>query len=291
MTITIVGNGVWGKALATLLYKNKQRVVICKRKERIPKSDCIVLALPTNEIRHALRLADDLKGTLIINSAKGIEQKTHRLPFQIVSDIVGDNTPYFSLVGPSFAQEVVSGMPTLVNLGYVQKTHLETVKRLFQTAYFRIKPTASIRALELAGALKNVYAIAAGLSRGLGFGINTRTKLVLLGYEEITVLCRRLGFSILPNASPGILGDLILTCNSMESRNFTFGKLLGTHKVAKALLEVNATVEGYDTIASIPYFAKKSGLLLPLANLVGTIILLNDPSKVRKCFKDFVKSV
>lgn len=290
MNITIVGNGAWGTAIAFLLQINGHTVTFCKKGETLNGSAATVLAIPTQAIRSVLQKAKNFRPTLVVNAAKGIEQQTHLLPFQIVKEVLGP-VDYFSLIGPSFAKEVMERMPTLVNIGYQNKRNAKRVKDLFQTDFFRIKLYEDVAALELSGAFKNVYAIVAGLSKGLGFGINTRTKLVLLGLEEVYGLCRAFRYPLSEDATPGIVGDMILTCNSLESRNFTFGKLIAKHKVQDALAKINATVEGYHTIASVSYFTKNTGVKLPLATLVKSVVNADNPKEAAKRFTNFVKAV
>src|SRR3989344_5258571 len=151
-------------------------------------------------------------------------------------------------------------------------------------------PTQAIRALELASAFKNVYAIACGVAEGLGFKTNTRVKLILLAIEEFYRLSRKLGYTIDRRALPGTIGDLILTCNSEESRNFSFGKLLAKHKKGEALSLIGETVEGYSSVESVPYFEEHSRINLPLARFAYEIIREDDPAFVRSGFSDFVKN-
>lgn len=291
MRIIVVGDGKWGKAIGSLLSKNKKTFSFWKRGEDLPDDSILIMCIPTQVIREVLTLyGKNLKNIIYINGAKGIEKVTHKLPFQIAIDILGKNIDYFSLMGPSFSQEVIDGMPTLVNIGYAKGKNGELVRGLFQTDYFRVRLTKGVRALELASAFKNVYAIACGVADGLGMGTNTRVKLILLAIEEFYRLSKKLGYTIDRRALPGTIGDLILTCNSEESRNFSFGKLLATHRQKEALERIGETVEGYYSVDSIPYFEEHSKVSLPLARFVYEIIKKDDPKSISSQFSDFVKN-
>jgi len=289
MKIKILGNGAWGSALGRLLTENGHEVNFWNKKDKIIPLDVVVIAIPTQEIRGVVNnYGRNLRKAVIINSAKGIERKSHKIPVQIVKEILGEEIKYFTLIGPSFAEEVDRKMPTLVNLGG-DNGNTQKMCDLFQTDYFRVRPTKSIEALELAGALKNVYAIASGMAYGLGFEINTRAKLITIAYEEFRKLALKLNYEIDDKAMPGTLGDLVLTCNSQESRNFNFGKNLVKYRVKESLGKINSTIEGYNTAFSILNFSEKSAL--PLGEFVLKIIEENNPSTIGDKFADFVKKI
>jgi glycerol-3-phosphate dehydrogenase (NAD(P)+) len=289
MKIKIVGDGMWGMALGKLLTSNNHEISFWNEKKQIEPADFVIISIPTGAIRSVIKnYGRNLKKTIIINSAKGIEKGSHQLPSQIVKELLGTEIEYFTLIGPSFAQEVNRKMPTLVNLGgYNGET--QSICDLFETDYFRVRPTKSVEALELAGAMKNVYAIACGIAEGLGFEENTRAKLITIAYEEFQKLALNLKYAIDGEARPGILGDLVLTCSSTESRNFSFGKKLAKYSVKKSVEKVNSTIEGYSTVFSIPYFSKKSAM--PLGEFVFKVIKEDDPKKIGDKFADFVKKI
>lgn len=289
MKINILGNGAWGSALGKLLVENGNEVVFWNKKEKIVPLDVILIATPTQAIRQAIKdYGQNLGKAVIINSAKGIEKGSHKLPSQIAKEFLGKDIEYFTLIGPSFAQEVDRKMPTLVNLGG-SNGRTQEICNLFQTDYFRVRPTKSVEALELAGALKNVYAIACGVAEGLGLGTNTRAKLIIIAYEEFQRLAQNLNYEIDEQAKPGTLGDLFLTCSSEKSRNFSFGKCLVNYSVEESFKKVNSTIEGCNTAFSIPYFAEKSAM--PLGEFVFEVIKENNSKKVSDKFADFVKTI
>lgn len=289
MTINILGDGVWGKALSTLLIQNNHKVEFWDKKNKIKSLDVILIAVPTTAIREVFtKYGKDLKTSIIINSAKGIEKESHKLPNQIIKEILGKNIKYFTIMGPSFAEEVEERMPTIVNLAGCIDSSRE-IADLFETDYFRVKRTNSLEAIELSGALKNVYAISCGIAKGLGFKTNTQAKLITIAFEEIKRLCKALNYEIDHKANPAMIGDLILTCTSEQSRNFSFGMNLVKYNSNIALKKVNSTVEGYSTAFSIPFFTKKTKL--PLAEFIFNILEKNKQKEVRKDFASFAKNI
>lgn len=290
VTVGVVGAGAWGKGIASLLAANKHEFTIVDKGEELPQTDVLFLTVPAESIREVVKRIKDKK-TIVVNCAKGIEKDTHKMPYQIVREVLGKNVEYLTLIGPSFAEEVIQKMPTIVNLGHKDKESYLIVKSILQTDYFRIRGTPAIEALEMAGAFKNVYAIAAGICEGLGFRTNTRTKLILLALEELHSLLYKLKIHTEARANIGIVGDMVLTCSSPESRNFSFGNYLTKHKTHEALHRVGATVEGYNTLASVEYFKKKSKLPLPLASFVVDVVKNDNPKSVSSKFANFVKKV
>ena len=292
MKIIILGNGKWGQAMASLFTKNNKDFSFWQRDSEIQDNSILVNCLPTQVIREVLeKYGKNLKNFIIINGAKGIESKTHKLPYEIISDVLGEDIDYFTLIGPGFAQEIIGQMPTLVNIGYVKVKNSELVKNLFQTKYFRVRMVNQVKALEISGAFKNIYAIACGIADGLGFETNTKTKLIIIAIEELYRLSKNLSLVINEDMIAGTVGDLILTCSSEESRNFSFGKLLAKEKVKDALAIVGETTEGYHALESLPYFEQKAKVKLSLAGFVYEVVRKDDPGKIRSLFTSFVENV
>ncbi len=293
MNIRIVGNGAWGNAFYSVISKNTSNVQIFGRERlEIDKEDILVLAVPTESIRNVLgNILFKTKNPIVLNTSKGIEKNSHLLPHEIVGSILGVEVDYYSLIGPSFAKEVQDMMPTIVNLGYTKGLLNEEIKRLLQTDYFRVRLALGVEALEISAAFKNIYAIACGLTQGLGYETNTRVKLMVLAIEELNRLFEGLKIKLNSDMVPGTIGDLILTCSNEKSRNFTFGKLLANTSVNEALDKINATVEGYNSIPSVKYFRDKSGTGLPLASFTNKIVELNEPKRAKEHFDKFVKSI
>lgn len=289
--ITILGRGAWGSALASVLKANNREFVIWDRKSEIAPNGIVILAIPTQAIREVLtNNKESLKNSVIINTSKGIEKGTHKLPFQIAHEVLGNNIKYLSLFGPSFAVEVEEKLPTLVNLASFDNdlALAKEVKELFETDYFKLRIAGSSQAVELSGALKNIYAILCGISEGLGFLINTRSQLIGHAYKETIKLCEGFGYKVDKEAIECIMGDLILTCSSIESRNFRFGKYLVKLSVADALQQVASTVEGRNNILSVPYLIEESGIDLPFAKFVYETVINDSPKTVEARFREVI---
>ena len=292
MKIIILGNGKWGQAMASVLTKNSKEFSFWQRDSVIKDNSIIVNCLPTQVIRQVLqKYGKNLKNFIIINGAKGLESKTHKLPYEIVRDVLGEDIDYFTLIGPGFSQEIIDQMPTLVNIGYFKVKNSELIKDLFQTKYFRVRLVNQVEALELSGAFKNIYAIACGMADGLGFGTNTKTKLIIIAIEELYRLSKSLTLVINEDMIAGTVGDLILTCTSEESRNFSFGKLLAKEKVKDALTTVGETTEGYHTLESLQFFEEKAKIKLSLASFAYEAVKQDDPGKIKQLFTSFVENV
>jgi len=290
MKVKILGKGAWGNALYSVITKNCEQVLLLGKEEYSDDQDVLILAVPVQAIRAALQFvsfADRKK--IIINTSKGIERTTHLLPQQIVQEVFGESE-YYALMGPSFAQEVEDNMLTVVNLAYDEKSEsLPQIQKLFTTDYFSVRPTKGVMAMELAAAFKNMYAIVCGLSNGLGYEMNTRVALIIFAMEECKKLCTALQLSLDGEATIGTTGDLILTCNSTESRNFRFGKHLAVDTVTESFEKTKHTVEGFHSLASIEYFEQKAGIELPLARFIKAIVEKNNPANAKEAFIQFMK--
>ncbi|MBP6098940.1 MAG: hypothetical protein KA477_03095, partial [Candidatus Levybacteria bacterium] len=256
--------------------------------DSVPDGSVVFSAIPTQALREVIATIQFSPLSIFINGAKGIEQNTHLLPYEIVKELLPE-VEYLTLMGPSFAGEVKSKMPTLVNLGYRNEEAAQRVKDLMQTDYFRIRLTKSIRSLELSAAFKNIYAIASGIAEGLGFGTNTRVKLILLAIEEVDRLRLALGFNSDDQSLPATVGDLILTSSSEESRNFRFGEGLTHLAPEEALAQIKETVEGYYTALSVPHFEIQTSSSFLLAHFVYDVCYSESDISIRDRFMEFVK--
>lgn len=289
MKTVVMGWGVYGRALGSLLTYNKVDFTpVDIDRPLTHQVDLLLQVVPTQFIRQAFK--DNAKffnpDMIIVNAAKGIEKKTNQLPYQIIQELGYQN--YYSLMGPSFAAGIIDRDPTLVSLGYANDRSVKTIVRLLQTPYFRIQRTADYESLELAAAMKNVYAILCGYADGLGLGANTRAKLITLALQEIVKLGEAMGQSVDILAS-GTVGDLMLTCSSSESRNFRFGKNLAKMASEQALQQVGTTVEGFYTSQSMAALSKEYAVKLPVAKLISRLI--KDSSAGQQHFRNFVASL
>ena len=274
MNIAFIGFGTFGRALASLVEYNGLTYDHAEAGKLLSRpAELVFLTVPTQFMRQALIDNRPLIGeqAVIVNAAKGIEEKTHLMGHQIVFSL-GNYHNYYSLIGPSFAAGIIERDPTVVSLGYKDPTHLKTVKQVLETPYFRVQEAKGFRALELASALKNLYAITCGYAEGLGFGANTQAQLIATGLNEFKVLAKAMRFQDYDPLAPGVIGDLVLTCSSKESRNFQYGYRLAKGGKTDLQTAGAATVEGYHTSHSINAIAREYKVKLPLANLTSRII-------------------
>lgn len=288
MNIAVAGKGVFGKAIGSLLEENKIAFkYVALDVPMIQQADLVFIVVPAQQIRNALLTNKKFfhPETIFVNCSKGIEQSSRLLPFQIVKQVLSPKY-YYTLVGPSFASEILEKHPTLVSLGFSDLTYIQAIKDLLQTDNFRIVDSPGFEALELSAALKNVYAIICGFSAGLNFKMNTNAKLITLALMEIEQVLKTLDFKYQSITLPGLVGDLILTCTSSQSRNYRFGYNLATMDTKKALEAIGSTVEGYYTAKSIMSLVKAHNLDLPLASLTAQII--EEGQKALPKFKEFI---
>lgn len=289
MKTVIAGNGAFGGAMRYVLEQNENNVTIARRGEKI-EAEVLVLCVPAASIRDVLPLVTFPTETkIIVNTAKGIEASTHYFPYQIVHEFYKETVTYYSLMGPSFSNEILADMPTRVNLGYkTMSAHNAIIKKMFETDTFRLKLTQGYEVLEIASAMKNVYAIGCGIADALGYGENTKVTMIALAIEEMQQYFCSLTYNLCMEATGSMIGDLILTCSSKESRNFQFGALLVNHTAQQARRMINSTVEGYTTITSLEYFQANTQIPLRFANFIAGMVRSNEKDR-KKEFDDFCK--
>ncbi len=248
--------------------------------EAILKSDVIVCAIPTQQIRSALGpVASILNGKSVLNSSKGIEQNSLKRVSEIVKDICPDS-PYMIISGPSFAQEVIQRLPTAVTIGTTNESLAEQMQLAFSAPYFRAYRSKDVVGIELAGALKNVLAIATGVAAGLGLGHNAQAALINRGIAEVTRLGVKLGADAMTFMGLAGVGDLVLTCTGPLSRNRRLGIEIGKGKSfeeVKAL--IGGVAEGYYTAQSAYLLAKKAQVEMPITENVYRILYEGLPPK------------
>ncbi len=288
--IVIVGNGVWGNALLSVIHTRHPHVKMWDRKFDLNTAQVLILAIPTIAIRDVLSKINLNPECILVNTSKGVEKDTHLLPYQIVKKMARKNH-YFTLIGPSFAKEVTENIPTIVNIGYKNSKNAMYIKSIFQTNAFHVRLTKDVEVIELFAAFKNVYAIAAGIAHGIGLKANTQAKLTVLALEELYRMMRNLKLSISSRSLAGTVGDLVLTTYSEESRNYRFGEALVEYSSEEALKRIASTVEGYNTAFSVHALAHKYGVHLPLAELVYDIIVTNNPENTKAKFTKFLEEV
>lgn len=308
--IGVIGAGSWGIALAVLLHKNGHQVSVWsiieteiemlskerEHKDKLPgvllpddmeftsnlseavkDKDVLVLAVPSPYVRSTGAMLKNLvkEGQIIINVAKGIEEKT----LMTLSDIIEEEVPQAEvavLSGPSHAEEVGRGIPTTIVVGAKEEKTAEYLQNIFMNDVFRVYISPDILGIELGAALKNVVALAAGIADGLGYGDNTKAALITRGIMEIGRLGTAMGGKFETFCGLSGIGDLIVTCASMHSRNRRAGILLGQGKTMdEAMAEVKMVVEGVYSAKAAMGLAKKYHVALPIIEQVNAVLFEN----------------
>ena len=298
MNITVVGSGGWGTALAILLHKNGHNVTIWSFAQseidyinehhenallkgiRIPEEialttdissvkgkDLVVSAVPSFAVRSTAKaMAPHLDPeTVIVSVTKGVERDTSLRMSEIIAQETGNTVAVLS--GPTHAEEVGRGVPTGCVVACQEKSVAEMVQRTFISDTFRVYAGNDIVGAELGAALKNIYALIAGVLTGAGLGDNTKALMMTRGLTESARLGVALGAQKETFAGLSGVGDLIVTCTSMHSRNNRCGILIGQGKSPQeAMKEIGAVVEGYYASASAHYLAQKMGIEMPIAD-------------------------
>ena len=246
-------------------------------KEALRHKDVVLMASPSHVYREVLIglkpfLQPDMK---IISATKGIENDTLKVMSQVIEELLPtEYIGHFScLAGPSFAKEVIVKQPTAVTIACMDMNHAKLMQTLFSTEYFRVYTCDDLMGVQLCGALKNVTAIAAGVSDGLGYGLNARAAIITRGLAEITRLGIAMGANPMTFAGLSGIGDLVLTCTGDLSRNRTVGLKIGQ---GMGLEEITAgmqmVAEGVKTSIAAYELAKKIGVDMPIINQVYEIL-------------------
>lgn len=311
--IGVIGSGTWGTALAVLLTGNGHEVELWSAvpaevealtatrrhpnlgdtpipekirvtgdlEQAMKDKELLVLSVPSVYVREtAHRMAPFLKdGQVITNVAKGIEDTT----LKNLSEIIEEELPAARvtvLSGPSHAEEVSRGLPTTCVAGAHRRQDAELVQNLFMSPVFRVYTSPDMLGIELGGALKNVIALAAGIADGLDCGDNTKAALITRGIAEITRLGTAMGGS--PETFSGLtgIGDLIVTCASMHSRNRRAGILIGKgYTMDEAMKEVKMVVEGVYSARAARALSKKYQVSMPIVEQVNEVLFDGKPAK------------
>lgn len=244
-------------------------------------SDVIVLATPSHTIRSISKALSAFvkEKQIIVSISKGFDEEKYTRLTEVIKEEIPQAT-VLAMSGPSHAEEVSRALPTT---NVVAGTDLEATKfvqKIFNTPTFRIYTSDDVIGVELGGAIKNVIALAAGVCDGLGYGDNTKAALITRGIAEITRLGIAMGAK--PETFAGLsgIGDLIVTCASMHSRNRRAGILIGKGKsVQEAEREVNMVVEGIKTAKAVYYLSNKYGVEMPIATEVYRVVFENQNAK------------
>lgn len=311
--ISVLGAGSWGLGLALLLNNNGHNVTVwsvlndevvmlqterehkrCLPGVRIPDSitisgdtanvinnaDVLVLAVASPYTRSTAKLIAPFvkEGQIIVNVAKGVEEHTLLTLCQIVEEEI-PQAKVAVLSGPSHAEEVSRGIPTTCVIGAHEKNTAEYLQNIFMSDVFRVYTSPDMLGICIGGALKNVIALAAGIADGLGYGDNTKAALITRGNAEITRLGVAMGAN--PHTFSGLsgIGDLIVTCASMHSRNRRAGILIGKgYTKDQAMEEVQMVVEGVFSAKAALELSKKYNIEMPIVEQVNKVLFEDEPA-------------
>lgn len=309
MKITVLGSGGWGTALALLLVDNGHDVTLwshnpqrcalleqtgenprlpgvplpkalklCADMESLGKSELAVMATPSFAVRETARAAAPrlAPGCVLVSAAKGVERDTARRMTEILEEETGH--PAAALSGPSHAEEVGRGVPTGCVAAARDPELARLVQDVFMSPRFRVYTNEDVVGVELGAALKNVLALCCGISDGMGLGDNTKALLMTRGMTEMARLGVAMGGHKETFAGLSGMGDLIVTCTSMHSRNRRCGILIGQGKSVQAAMdEVGAVVEGYYAAFSAHQLAGKAGVEMPICQSAYRVLYEGQP--------------
>ena len=307
--ITVLGAGSYGTALAISLASNGHRTLLwghdpehianLKRDRAneaflpgialpdllIPEADLatalaasnnVLVVVPSHVFGMVLEQAKPLlrDDARIIWATKGLEPETGRLLQEVARDIIGDKYPLAVLSGPTFAKELAAGLPTAISIAGTDVTFIkDLVELLHSPKRLRVYENDDFIGLQLGGAVKNVIAISAGMSDGIGFGANARTALITRGLVELTRLGEAMGAKASTFMGMAGLGDLVLTCTDNQSRNRRFGLALGKGQgVEEAQAEIGQVVEGYRNTKEVYALAHRLGVEMPITEQVYKVL-------------------
>ena len=312
--VGIMGAGSWGTALALLLHSNGHQVTVwsiseeevkmlseerehksklpgvkipddmiftCDMGKAVKDKDFLVLAVPSPFTRNTARSMKEYvaEGQIIVDVAKGIEESTlMTLSQQIEQEIPQADVAVLS--GPSHAEEVGRGLPTAVVIGAKTEKTAEYLQKMFMNKVFRVYVSPDRLGMELGGSLKNVIALAAGIADGMGYGDNTKAALITRGIAEIAKLGVKMGGAVESFTGLTGIGDLIVTCASMHSRNRRAGILIGRgYTMEEAMAEVKMVVEGVYSAKAALALSRQYKVSMPIVEQVNAILFGGMPAK------------
>lgn len=314
MKIAVIGSGSWGTSVAVMLAnkgydiflwswiqeetdrlnhdrENKEFLagvkfpenIICSHdmEKCVNSADIIICAAPSPATRTTAKALGKVvkSGQLLLNISKGIEEET----LKTLSSVYREEVPQAEIAvmsGPSHAEEVSRGLPTTNVVAAENKQTAKFIQDALMSPVFRIYTSTDILGVELGGALKNVIALCAGISDGLGYGDNTKAALITRGIAEIARLGAKMGANIETFAGLSGIGDLIVTCTSMHSRNRRAGILLGQGKgLSETLSEIHMVVEGVNTASAAYELSKKYDVCMPIVTEAYNILFNKKPAK------------
>lgn len=313
--IALLGAGAWGTALALYLARRGQTVrfwsieiseitamqaertnnqylpgfnfpdtlhPIANLKETVENIEDVLIVVPSIGFRNVVNLIKPFINphTRILSATKGLDAETAQLPNEIVMEILGKDRKFAVLSGPSFAREVASGLPTAVVIASQDKKFLADLIQRFDSPIFHTHPSDDITGTEIGGVVKNVIAIATGVSDGLQMGSNTRSTLITYGLAEIIRLGKAMGGKAETFLGLSGIGDLILTCSDNQSRNRRLGLAIGKgNSIQEAEREIGQVVEGKRNAELVNTLAHRHRVKMPVSNAMWEILQGNISAK------------
>lgn len=311
MRVAVVGAGSWGTTVASIVAaRDDTETVLWAREEDtaetierehanpgylpdvpLPEAlhatasieeacrgaDAIVMGVPSHGIRDVISAAAPFvrSDAPIVSLAKGVERGTNLRGTQVILEVLADRDPASVgvLTGPNLAREVAAGQPTATVIAMPDERTAERFQQLFMTPTFRVYTNPDVVGCEIAGALKNVMAIAAGIAAGLGYGSNTLAALLTRGLAELTRLGVAVGGHALTFGGLAGVGDLVATCMSEQSRNRTVGFQLGQGRALDDIVaEMRMVAEGVKSTEAVLEIARAEGVEMPIAEQVGAVL-------------------
>lgn len=308
-SVTVLGAGSYGTALAITLARNGHQVLLWghnpQHLAQLEADRCNVAFLPDVTFPDTLSTEPDLAEAIaasrdllivvpshvfgevlqqmkphlradsrIVWATKGLERETGRLLQDVAREIVGETLPLAVISGPTFAKELAAGLPTAIALAATDPQFADDLQQLLHCGKsFRVYNNPDFIGVQLGGAVKNVIAIGAGISDGIGFGANARTALITRGLAEMSRLGEALGAD--PTTFMGMagLGDLVLTCTDNQSRNRRFGIMLGQGEdVESAQAQIGQVVEGYRNTKEVRALAARCGVEMPITEQIYQVL-------------------
>lgn len=303
--ITILGSGGFGLSLAVLCNTNGHKVTVWSKfqdeidaikrtgelKAKLPgvfipeeikfstdiscvkDADMVLIGIPSNFVREVCQTAAPYmsKKTVVVNTSKGLEEGSLKRMSQVVGECFPENK-IVVLTGPSHAEEVARGIPTAVVAACKDIDAASFAQEVFTSGNFRIYINDDVVGSEIGGSLKNVIALACGVVDGMGLGDNTKAAVMTRGLREITVLGEALGADTETFCGLSGLGDLIVTCTSMHSRNRRAGILIGQGKTPEEAVRQVGTVEGYFCTKTAYALGKKMGVEMPITEALWKVL-------------------
>ena len=306
--ISIIGSGTWGTAIANMMANAGRDVVLYSRFEKesnslketlthphlkgcvlsnkiyftsnvndaTTDSEIVVISTPSPYVRDVVTSLKPYLNNqqIIVTVSKGIEDETLFTMSEIIHDVLGNDFKVVALSGPTHAEEVSIGLPSLIVSACEDEEIAKYVQEVFYNGALRVYTNTDIKGVELCGALKNIIALAAGMSDGLGYGDNAKAAIVTRGLNEMVILGKAMGCN--PKTFYGLtgIGDIVVTATSTHSRNHNAGYLIGQGKTLdETLEEIGMVVEGVNALKAAKKLEIKYGVELPIIDIVYDILM------------------